>query len=572
MPKLGQASIRTLRARLFFFRYRAVTGTFPFRSASLAFDSKRRSRYLLMKTIQDYQRALARMGVSLPSGKKTIDEYKKLLADAEKAVEAAENVTNNAINTGTTGAPARRAVSPAARTRPTKNIPLSQQTPPAPKNIPLSQQMPTTTPVMEPSPETAPSFDDDTSPEEAPAGVTIHASRPRKTIAAFVVLMVSALCLGGAAFFSPASTAPVMLAAESAVPHEQPEAVCVDVTEEVAVDVAETAPETTANPVPLANVVAQPVAEPVVEPVAEPAASAVAVTETEQAETSSAEQAFPMDASAAETATVKDPIVVVDDSLVSVATSTRAQAPPPPPAPVPDRTRPPPPTPAVPDTPTGSSTFAYILAAVGALASSALHGAGQLSVQLSVALSNSESLRWMASTAVDWWWMAAQLIIKTVVEALVLLAALTADVLAHAVPWIVANGPAAAKALVTYCVTYPHLAGACIAAVGALHFFGRAGFWYARYRDGKHASRATQVDAAARWVLGELRAHTQRWESVSGQHNVMPLPPIDLKGRVPHSILADRKLWREVEASVQSHSCVRVTSEGWLFCDPLVRP
>ena len=88
---------------------------------------------------------------------------------------------------------------------------------------------------------------------------------------------------------------------------------------------------------------------------------------------------------------------------------------------------------------------------------------------------------------------------------------------------------------------------------------------------------APTSDAASRWVLSELQAHELRWRSVSG--GVVPLPVSELRGRVPHSVLADTSLWNQVAERVRSDEHVRTTpkdtplspnglrsrEEGWLF-------
>ena len=118
---------------------------------------------------------------------------------------------------------------------------------------------------------------------------------------------------------------------------------------------------------------------------------------------------------------------------------------------------------------------------------------------------------------------------------------------------MVQHAPGACTSFVSLCIERPEFVGATMAVIGGLHLIGRITFYCGRWREEKRAGRAAQIDAAARWVLCELRAHDQRWTSVSG--TAQPVPPSELRPRVPHAILADRGLWKEVATRVSADSC-----------------
>ena len=156
--------------------------------------------------------------------------------------------------------------------------------------------------------------------------------------------------------------------------------------------------------------------------------------------------------------------------------------------------------------------------------------------------------------------------------------------LSELVAYLGTAAPVATRALVALVIARPEIGAAALFGVGALHFFARACFWYARHRDARRAGRAAQVDAAARWVLAELASHETRWRSVSG--NAQPLPPSELRARVPHSVLADRSLWKLVANRVRCDEHVLVApkgsytssdggasvEEGWLFVQSPLSP
>ena len=72
--------------------------------------------------------------------------------------------------------------------------------------------------------------------------------------------------------------------------------------------------------------------------------------------------------------------------------------------------------------------------------------------------------------------------------------------------------------------------------------------------------------------MGELRAHSVRWMSISGSMG-SPLSPHELSARIPHAVLSDRFLWDRVVKRVQSDASVRrvpaghneTGQEGWYF-------
>ena len=81
-----------------------------------------------------------------------------------------------------------------------------------------------------------------------------------------------------------------------------------------------------------------------------------------------------------------------------------------------------------------------------------------------------------------------------------------------------------------------------------------------RRREARAASVAAEIDAAARWVLVELRDHEVRWSSVHG--SALPVPMSELRARVPHAILSDRAAWARVAARVRTDENVEVVPSG----------
>ena len=151
---------------------------------------------------------------------------------------------------------------------------------------------------------------------------------------------------------------------------------------------------------------------------------------------------------------------------------------------------------------------------------------------------------------------------------------------ADTAPKVLQAAPVYAKALLAIPIGRPDLTGAAIGALGLLHYAWRALLWWRRRREARRASLAAEVDAAARWVLVELREHAQRWQSVSGSMSAPPLPPSGLRARVPHAILSNRSMWKGVASRVRSDESVRVVpagsfplsgsekpsaEEGWIF-------
>jgi hypothetical protein len=146
----------------------------------------------------------------------------------------------------------------------------------------------------------------------------------------------------------------------------------------------------------------------------------------------------------------------------------------------------------------------------------------------------------------------------------------SATVLQKLAPKVVEAAPIVAAEVWALCTTRPELLAAAISAGAALYVLVCVRRWMGRLRDERSARSAAQVDAAARWVLAELHAHQHRWRSVSG--SALPLPPTELRTRVPHSVLADRSLWPRVAHRVRADENVSVTGggstgvqESWLY-------
>jgi hypothetical protein len=118
------------------------------------------------------------------------------------------------------------------------------------------------------------------------------------------------------------------------------------------------------------------------------------------------------------------------------------------------------------------------------------------------------------------------------------------DVLTRILPRIIETSPKLSKRLIEIAISRPEKIGALVTGLGALHFFRRAMLWHRRWREARRATKIAQVDAAARWVVGELRDHAARWTSISGI--AQPMAVSELRSRVPHSVLSDRRLWNQV--------------------------
>lgn len=145
------------------------------------------------KTIKQYQTALVRLGVAIPAGQKKLADYEALWRVAVSPDENAEPTNSTE--------PLAREKSP-ARSRPTRNVPLSQQTP---RNIPLSQQTPPAprTPVPADDGVDAPttSPDEDALVTDATTEASQHPSRsswalPAAMLVGCAVILFVALSLG----------------------------------------------------------------------------------------------------------------------------------------------------------------------------------------------------------------------------------------------------------------------------------------------------------------------------------------------------------------------------------------
>ena len=114
--------------------------------------------------------------------------------------------------------------------------------------------------------------------------------------------------------------------------------------------------------------------------------------------------------------------------------------------------------------------------------------------------------------------------------------------------------PQYTRLLLTTAITRPELVAVGFAVLGVLRFVWHCLMWLRRRREAAAAGAAAEVDAAARWALAELREHAQRWHSVSGSAH--PLPPSELRARVPHTILSDRSMWPRVRVvSRRTRTC-----------------
>jgi hypothetical protein len=109
-------------------------------------------------------------------------------------------------------------------------------------------------------------------------------------------------------------------------------------------------------------------------------------------------------------------------------------------------------------------------------------------------------------------------------------------------------------------VTRPREVTVAFAVLGLLSLVRRGAGWLQRRAEAREARRAAQVDAAARWALSELRAHRDRWSSVSG--TAPPLRPAELRARVPRAVLSEPSLWPRVASAVSADLSVYTVEEG----------
>ena len=184
----------------------------------------------------------------------------------------------------------------------------------------------------------------------------------------------------------------------------------------------------------------------------------------------------------------------------------------------------------------------------------------------------SAQVQWALSSATECLWALLRAFVNAGVAVAKMALRWAAYAVSHGLPWLASTAPGVARHLLTLVLMRPELVGAAVTAVGSLHCFRKAYFWHWRWREAQRAQRAAQIDAAARWVVGELRAHSARWTPISG--GCPPIAPSELRARVPHAVLADRALWTRVASRVRSDMSVRVVpaghdgvseEEGWLF-------
>ena len=188
------------------------------------------------------------------------------------------------------------------------------------------------------------------------------------------------------------------------------------------------------------------------------------------------------------------------------------------------------------------------------------------------AAARSEGVQWLAAAATECAWVLLRAFVSAGLVCGSYVLRWVAQLLQHGLPWIAQTAPVAARGLISIVILRPELPGAAIAMLGSLSCFHRAYLWHRRWREARRAQRAAQVDAAARWVVGELKVHSERWTPISG--GCTPIAPSDLRARVPSAVLADGSLWGRVAARVRSDMSVRVvpgshdgisTEEGWLY-------
>ena len=201
--------------------------------------------------------------------------------------------------------------------------------------------------------------------------------------------------------------------------------------------------------------------------------------------------------------------------------------------------------------------MAAILAVLSALADATL--------SLLSSMTHSEFAQWLGRACLDGlrsvgWTLAVYLWRGGTAAARATLA-FAADVAPKVIHQCSQVAPQYTRLLLTTAITRPELVAVGFAVLGVLRFVWHCLMWLRRRREAAAAGAAAEVDAAARWALAELREHAQRWHSVSGSAH--PLPPSELRARVPHTILSDRSMWPRVAGRVKADENVLVVPAGY---------
>ena len=128
---------------------------------------------------------------------------------------------------------------------------------------------------------------------------------------------------------------------------------------------------------------------------------------------------------------------------------------------------------------------------------------------------------------------------------------------------------ATAYELATFTFRHPTQAAALFATLATLSALYRAYVYIRTWKEARRAAAALQIDAAARWVVAELREHHAAWTRASGSGR--QLPAADLRRRIPRDVLTSPGLWDQVRRARGSsgwYQCKRVlpTAYGFTTC------
>ena len=534
-------------------------------------------------TIKEYKTALLRLNVQLPSGQTKLEAYQQLYDDALKTQKRATMEADISSSS-----PNKRPSASPARTRPTKNIPLSMQSPrssrsrpstPA-KNVPLAQQkIATAQPVVDLT------LDDSATPSDefwaedtgVSTSTTSHLAATRRAqsgrrsgLSCFAwCILVSCTVAAVAAYFAGTLTSlfPITVLIDDGLhvsglgfgngravrffdgePHPETAAIAAEELLHAAAtqpDGLEEAEEAAAGGNDLWAVGTQEDGDAVEDEDASPASTTLNEGPSESLQSSMTPTVTnaTLDASPPSTETAE-----LGDSSNAASADVTGSA----------------------DDADPLSIASAVLGVIRALSSCAL---GLIEAMLS-----SETLRWAARALFNAACLFTRSLLTWSLRAAEILVTWSVNALVDVVPRLIILAPDAARAATDAILAADSTTIVwSLGAIAAFHLAARIWGWSARRRDARRAASAAQVDATSRWVISELQAHELRWRSVSG--GVMPLPMSELKGRVPHSVLSDTSLWGQVAERVRSDEHVRVTpkgvplsphgmrsrEEGWLF-------
>lgn len=559
------------------------------------------------KTIKEYKAALLRLNVQLPSGTLKLSEYANLYENATAQPPAPLHEVN--------GERARAAKSPMPRRRSFGNVPLSMQAASSPAeapraftNAPLSQQkpLPSATAVESNTPTYvfASAADEDTTESHSQSAMLNTASRPdsmpsgKRTLLAS--LLVAIVVASGSAFLlmQPSANSvriepPADEAAASLAPQERE--TFVETTDQQGIDQHEQWPVMQAHApaqtpgvlrseaeAQLVQVVVRPEVDQSSEKYEPSLSASISISEIDKGPKQMMEEVeveerkeilqalqlaeSPEDmltTSSATTASAPPPSLKSSSSSSSVSPSSDGSSllPGGTVAPLGDEVA----TSHGVETHSSEGSTASRLAAIMAAILAVLSALADATLSLLSSMTHSEFAQWLGRACLDGlrsvgWTLAVYLWRGGTAAARATLA-FAADVAPKVIHQCSQVAPQYTRLLLTTAITRPELVAVGFAVLGVLRFVWHCLMWLRRRREAAAAGAAAEVDAAARWALAELREHAQRWHSVSGSAH--PLPPSELRARVPHTILSDRSMWPRVAGRVKADENVLVVPAGY---------